>query len=511
MAPGAAAVGGSAAREQPTPAMKRRKVVEDDDDDPAEPMTDSDNSEPEAVVTPLVAAAADPPCSPELLRLYYGRLFPYQEMCQWLAYGNDSKHPQADSGYFSRREFSFTLENDVYIRYQSFRGATELQAAIRNKAPNKIDIGAVYNVEPSKRTAFAAGSDRVFAPVERELVFDVDMTDYDDVRICCTGADICNRCWCLMSVAIEVVDTALREDFGFKHILWVYSGRRGVHCWVCDPQARLLTDEQRCAISDYLAVYKGGEHSSKSVHLTTPLHPALSRAQQILSKYWVEQFLPQQELLAEEESWEKVLGMVPDEDVKEKLRDSWHSGRRASTGNKDDSVTRWKEMQKVVTARQKAKNAKVPWLRRCLDEIIFTYIYPRLDVEVSKHMNHLLKSPFCVHPKTGRVCVPMDPAKASEFDPLAVPSVQQARLVALIIGLGMQHRLMSSVACSQLVDELNAHAGAQDSSVPDYMKTSLAQAIDLFRSSFLDDMRGANKDVITAAVRSKNSRQSLVY
>jgi DNA primase catalytic subunit len=42
-------------------------------------------------------------------------------------------------------------------------------------------------------------------------------------------------------------------------------------------------------------------------------------------------------------------------------------------------------------------------------------------VNVSKHLNHLLKSPFVVHPKTGKVCVPIDPAQADGFDCNAVP------------------------------------------------------------------------------------------
>ena len=36
-------------------------------------------------------------------------------------------------------------------------------------------------------------------------------------------------------------------------------------------------------------------------------------------------------------------------------------------------------------------------------------------------MHHLLKSPFFVHPKTGRVCVPIDPEQVDEFDPFSVP------------------------------------------------------------------------------------------
>jgi DNA primase small subunit len=74
-------------------------------------------------------------------------------------------------------------------------------------------------------------------------------------------------------MAIKVVENALRDDFGFKHILWVYSGRRGAHAWVCDKKAREMSDEKRKAIAGYLELLRGGDKSGKKVNLKRPLHP----------------------------------------------------------------------------------------------------------------------------------------------------------------------------------------------------------------------------------------------
>ncbi len=56
------------------------------------------------------------PCSGSHLtlraRMHAGKLFPYEPMHQWLSYGGSDRAADA----FSKREFSFTLANDVYIR-----------------------------------------------------------------------------------------------------------------------------------------------------------------------------------------------------------------------------------------------------------------------------------------------------------------------------------------------------------------------------------------------------------
>jgi len=104
-------------------------------------------------------------------------------------------------------------------------------------------------------------------PVQRELVFDIDMTDYDPVRTCCSNADICKKCWVFISAAVRVLDKAIREEFGYQQLLWVYSGRRGIHLWISDKEAMDLTDQQRKALVGWLTIIHGGKESSKKLNV----------------------------------------------------------------------------------------------------------------------------------------------------------------------------------------------------------------------------------------------------
>lgn len=220
--------------------------VEIGDDETEEQRSDA--------VTPSATQSSSPDesvvYSPELLRMYYSRLFPYSFIYDWLSYG------ASDPSIFSHREFSFTLEpfpgEEVYVRYQSFRNKDDLQAEILKRRPTKIDLGAIFSHPPKDHKTLPKD---VLQPVQRELVFDIDLTDYDDVRRCgCTGANICNICWGYMKMAVKVMDEGLKEDFGFSHVAWFYSGRRGIHAWVCDEAARELTDQGRSAVAKYFEV-----------------------------------------------------------------------------------------------------------------------------------------------------------------------------------------------------------------------------------------------------------------
>ncbi len=75
--------------------VKRQKV-----EDGGDPMEVATGGAPSAV-------QKEDEFSPELLRLYYDRIFPIDLMCRWLSY-NSLEHTDASQQLLGLREFSFT-------------------------------------------------------------------------------------------------------------------------------------------------------------------------------------------------------------------------------------------------------------------------------------------------------------------------------------------------------------------------------------------------------------------
>ncbi|KAI3644117.1 hypothetical protein MP228_010281 [Amoeboaphelidium protococcarum] len=381
-----------------------------------------------------------------LRKMFYERLFPSEWMLQWLSYG--------DPAILHNREWSYTLTGssgeEIYVRYQSYMTHREFYADLCKKNPAKIDIGAVYSTKPKNKSMTKS-----FKPVQREFVIDIDMTDYDQVRSCCAGADICRKCWTLMTVSIKVIDECLRSDFGFQCLLWVYSGRRGVHLWVADQRARVMNEESRRSVVQYLEVVRAlsGDAASKMSYQ----HPHMSRSAAIIDQYFRGYMLgPDAPKLPLD-----MLKLVPHEALRQKLSDHWSQCQSAAE--------QWRVLTEYVGGMKDKK------LENCVRNIQFVYMYPRLDAQVSMHLNHLLKSPFCVHPKTGKICVPIDAVDADKFNPLTVPTL------------------------NGVIQEMMAHdrSGSSNTQLKDWQKTSLKDfsgVMKRFRDSIDADLKSHNSN-----------------
>lgn len=338
--------------------------------------------------------------------------------------------------------------------------------------PSRFEIGPVYSTNPRDRKTLRGGQ---MKPVSKELVFDIDLTDYDDIRTCCVKANICPKCWSFATMAIKVIDTALREDFGFEHILWVYSGRRGVHAWVCDPRARSMPDDRRRALAGYLEIIKGGSQSGKKVNVKRPLHPHIVRSLELLKHDFARTTLIDQDTFESDEQAERLLSLLPDKGLNDSLKRKWDSSPgRAST-------SKWADIDTLAKSG-KSTTLKTSTLRDAKQDIVLEYTYPRLDAEVSKKMIHLLKSPFVIHPGTGRICVPIDPNNAENFDPLTVPTAMQ--LLNEIDEYDAKHPAGTAEADAPEVEgsAMNGSDMKGGRKLQDYEKTSLKPYIDFFRS-----------------------------
>lgn len=376
------------------------------------------------------------------------------------------------------REISFTID-DIYIRYLSFESEAELEKEINSKAPHKIDIGAVFTCRPKHHRSTPR-----MLPVEREIVFDIDLSDYNPVRTCCQENAICQKCWKFMVVAVKVLDIAVREDFGFEHIFWVFSGRRGIHAWICDPEARKLDNKARSALADYMslitfssdnnATSNGEAETIARVIIGDKMHHSVKRALKIIEPHFEEVILVDQNLFAQENGIMKLIQVIPDENARKETEQYL----RKFDGKSSKEI--WDAFTKFANSMRTSQTGSI-WNRKLkyiIEEIQIALMYPRLDINVTKGINHLLKSPFVIHPATGKVCVPFSVQAVSKFDPNTVPTINQ---------------LLEDI---NKYDEERKDQNANDdkSNMKEYRKTGMLKGVKVFEEFLRKMYSGIGKD-----------------
>jgi DNA primase small subunit len=346
--------------------------------------------------------SATPDSKSPYLAEYYIKYFPMTPFMKWLSCHNNEKPNQ--------REFSFGGNH----RYNSFDSGQKLQDYLRKHVPERIDLGAIYSAPLSDRNRIP---EEKFFPISKEYVLDIDISDYDSIRACgCKKEAHCVRCWPLMNCAARILDQLLDKVFGLQHRLWVFSGRRGIHCWVSDEKMMKLGWNGRNAITEFLTLIKGNQ---TPIFSEGKIHPNFNFETEVFiiaEQCFVQLFLDEKKgmchVFNEEKYWNTLVSKINEQKLKKEVLEFLQKMKTSPSAQQIPSKKKWGFFKELF---------KNKGISQAILELVYSFVYPRLDVNVSKQMNHLLKAPFSVHPNTNLMCVPFDVQE--EFSPNDCPDL----------------------------------------------------------------------------------------
>lgn len=309
---------------------------------------------------------------------------------------------------YQDREFSLLWNNSTETtqRYNTYHSASELKTDLCNRQPNAISIGAVYATSPRYRSI--VGKEQLL-PVEKELVFDVDLKDYDDVRNCpCVGQKkCCDRCWIIAFVSAVVLKFLLEWKFFFSHFMCTFSGSKGYHLWVLDEETMEFTDKMRQNIVEYLHPFD--QDYNLLPYSCSVMDFCFENIAEPLFREFILNGILNIKLQQGRELVRKIVHRYSEKEFDPFL----------SCAYMDDNNTVWEKCKHEIE-RNCAHSKHI------LHSIVFKFVFPRLDTGVTTRMAATLRLPFSVHQVTKKICLPIEIETMKDFRPSEAPTVAGA-------------------------------------------------------------------------------------
>ena len=251
------------------------------------------------------------------------------------------------------REIAIMNVNGQMQRRVTLASATDLRRVLADQQTLRVDVGP-----------WLLSKDKI--PIDKELVFDIDATDFDAIRTCCEGKAVCDVCWSFVQSAAEQLQAFISARFGCTvRTMWVVSGGRGVHCWVKPVRPMRMDNAARAAIvADACSFFK---------------HPDPVTMKKMEARF---------------AAIAKQGGVLnTPKSIKACCKDD--SMRQSATRMWDDHKDPARVAHLLATG--------TPTVVR---ERVCHVMAARIDANVSKDLNHLIRCPLTIHNGSGRLCLP---------------------------------------------------------------------------------------------------------
>lgn len=312
------------------------------------------------------------------------------------------------------------LDNYVNNGHYKRRHDDTMQTVPRQVA--EVHIGAVYSGKPraGRRDSQVYGN---------ELVFDFDITDYNDfLRLPqAPSQEAIDACWPVIAHSLEITVVLLgsapakgvdeqHAPYAFKETIAFYSGKKGAHLEVFDERAFELTDAQRADVLAYVTLKTEDERGAMCRQMYK--HPNASYLFPLCRAFFEDWVIAPKSMggggLFDDDSgvldffytragMDKVAALAG---VAEAL---------CYKGEGPDEI--WKGL--VHAVRQLPP--KLQWCREALDRAVLACAWPRCDEKVTVQTAHTRKAPFSAHRKTGRIAEPIADGAWDLYEPHKAP------------------------------------------------------------------------------------------
>lgn len=363
---------------------------------------------------------------------YYELYFPAEAVFDFCTL-HHSERPE-------NREIAVTSANGIWRRYNSVRNATELR-----KLAIRSGVGATLHLGPAYSDAAHRARTPGVKAVGKQLPFDLDLTDIAFLNVPKSDQDSNDRFVRLIFGQVYVLRAILKEVFGFEHFLPVYSGRRGVHLWVLDKRAHTLTNDARSAICQMINPPLKKHDSRLFYRQAIESHPSFSgvevaaaieavRTQIVTASYKNGGIGLLDTKLRIDLFLDKLFLCTDDNPSNWRSHEVACERRIRSAMSAVRGVEAFHTLETTITSELQPTTTPTTIVYKKLwekyNDIIFSLIWPTIDVGPSAQMHHCVKVPFSTHASTNRISLPISQLLPDHAAPLP-PIVTEASLAGV--------------------------------------------------------------------------------